>query len=230
MLVGLGVVLLRISKSTWSSRPSIFRACLCSCVCMMTKIEALVAQVGLGEGAMVAVVVGIIARFYFGDTVFHPRYAKIWGAIRSFGVPILNKIVKSRFGLSIENQAFSSEFVAAVEADSVTEITKKLNEVRNFEVPLLAGYKTDWKNNEEIATLVCYHGSRPWPGAPHWLRNRQLHLTFFKHDNGKIVVTAHEEANSYRPDLWKNHLLGESQDRLKGVKMAEAIMKEADIL
>ena len=193
-------------------------------------LEGIVASIETWQMAMIAVTVGIAIRFYFGHTVFHPRYVVVWDGIRTMAVPLLNKVAYGKLGVNIENRAFTNEFVAEIDEDSVRDLSKRLNQHRDFEVPLLAGYKTDWEDNEEIGTLVSYHGDKWVGGAPHWLRDRQLHMTFFRTDEGKIRVVAHEEANSYRPVQWKDHLFGETMNAEKGVKMAENVLRDAEYI
>lgn len=42
-------------------------------------------------------------------------------------------------------------------------------------------------------------------------------------------TTAHDEANSYRPDLWVKHLFGRGQDGESGVKRTTRLFNEAGI-
>lgn len=179
---------------------------------------------------MLVVMVGMFVRFYFGDTLFHPRYVRVWNGVRRFGVPVLNTLSERYVGIDeLENRTYSDQYVTTIDGDvSMMRVALEFNQVRNFEVPLLAGFKTDWEGREEIGTLVAYHGAKLFPGCPHWLRSRQLHVTFFRDKNNDIVVTAHEEANSYRPDLWKDHLMEQSFDDDKGVRMAENILEDID--
>ena len=197
------------------------------CGCMVYDLPS---QIPLEYAAVLAVMVGVLIRFYFGQTLFHPRYVKVWNGIRRFGVPILNRMAKRFIGVDkLENYSSSRQYVTTVDGDvSVKELSKKFNQVRNFEVPLLAGFKTNWDGHPEIGTLVAYHGDKAYPGAPNWLRDRQLHVTFFRDDAGDIVVTAHEEANSYRPDLWKDHLFEGSFNIEKGVEMTKHVLDEIE--
>lgn len=193
-------------------------------------IAELTESIDIQHAAVLTVLVGAFVRFYFGHVVFHPRYVVVWDGIRTVGVPILNRIAYNKLGVRIENHAVESEFVAEIEVDELREVALKLNEVRDFEVPLLAGYKEDWDGNQEVATLVSYHGGRPFGGMPHWLRDRQLHITFFETAEGKIRVTAHEEANSYRPDQWKDHFYKGSMNEMKGVEMTERVLRDAELI
>lgn len=186
--------------------------------------------------AVLAVIIGVIARVYYGDVLFHPRYVIVWDTIRTIAVPIIHGLVYSRFGVSVEFDTPESQYVDRIPAEafkaefgedlSIRTLSERFNRTRSFEVPLLAGYKTDWKNRSEEGTIVSYHGPLPFSTAPDWLRPRQLHVTFFVASNGDVVVTAHEEANSYRPDQWADHLFGLSLDEEKGVEMTKHIIDD----
>jgi len=193
-------------------------------------IDSLIAEYGRTEVvAPLVVTVGVLLRIYAGSVVFHPRYTKLWNVARRIGVPILNRIALSRFGVNIENRAVESEHVATV-SFSVTDIVTALDTVGPVEVPLLAGFKSDWENRTETGTVCVYHGARPFPTAPDWLRDRQTHFTFFRDADGRTVVTAHEEANSYRPDQWADHLTGETMSAERGVEHATLLLTEAGVL
>lgn len=195
-------------------------------------LDSIPATIPLEYAAMMAIAFGIVLRFYFGDTLFNPRYVKVWNGIRRFAIPILNRLAERKIGITkLENHTSSAQYVATIDEDvSVKELSKEFNTVRDFEVPLLAGFKTDWENRDEIGTLVAYHGDKLFPGSPHWLRERQLHVTFFRNDEGCIVVTAHEEANSYRPDLWRDHLFEHSFDIEQGTRMTTNILEDLGYL
>ena len=53
----------------------------------------------------------------------------------------------------------------------------------------------------------------------------------FVTDDLETRVTAHYEANSWRPDRWKDHLFkGKTFDAQKGVDLTREWMKEAGLL
>lgn len=191
----------------------------------------------LASVAILTVLIGITARIYFGRQLFHPQWTVVWGNIRRVGVPLLNvvlgQVVRRVTGYSsdpaLENNALAGEYVGTVSGYNMRSLAMEINSVRDVEVPLLAGYKTDWKGREEVGTLVEYHGPKPFGGAPPWLRDRQLHMTFFEDDDGHIIATAHEEANSYRPDQWVEHLFRHSQNAEKGVRMTANIFDDLDV-
>jgi len=190
-------------------------------------LEWLANAAGVEVAAPVVVLVGIAIRIYAGSVLFHPRYARTWGIARSIGVPILNRVALGRLGVDIENQAHKNEYVGHTDT-GVQELALALDTVGPTEVPLLAGYKSDWKGRDEAGTVVVYHGDRPFPTAPDWLRDRQTHLTVFA-DGDQIVVTAHEEANSYRPDQWADHLFKGSFSAERGVTHATQLLDEAGV-
>jgi len=179
--------------------------------------------------APLVVVIGILIRVYAGSILFHPRYTILWNTLRRIFVPILNRVTLARFGVNIENAAVEDEYVATL-PDSVADVVTELDTVAALEVPLLAGFKTDWEGRTEAGTVCIYHGPRPFPTAPDWLRDRQTHLTFFRDADGRTVVTAHEEANSYRPDQWADHLFARSLNREKGVEHTTLLLQECGLL
>lgn len=171
-------------------------------------------------------------RLYAGSVVFHPRYVAVWDVIRAVGSRVIQRLVYAYIGqVEVENDAVRDEYVGRIAGSNITTVAKRLNEVADPEVPLLAGYKTDWEGREEIGTLVFHRGPEPWPTAPRWLRKYQLHMTFFyDSDAGEIIVTAHFEANSYRPDMWVDHLSkGASFSVERGVRLASLKLEEAEL-
>ena len=181
-----------------------------------------------------AVTIILVARFVFGGTLFHVRWIDSWNVIRRVKVPLISQYVLGNlvpFDFEIENSAHKEEFVAVSQLDP-KEIELRMAESIDSEVPLLAGLKTDWKDREEVATAVSYHGPRPWPGAPNWLRPRQTHRTYFRVRDGGgwyTMITAHEEANSYRPDKWKDHLFKGTFSASEGVRRTILRLEEADV-
>lgn len=182
--------------------------------------------------APVVVLVAVFARVYFGGVIFHPRYVKVWNVVRRLLVPIIDRVVSARLGISVENEAYREELVGYVDL-TPPELARRLDQVAEPEVPLLAGLKTDWEGNTESGTLTVYHGPRPWPGAPRWLRPRQTHMTTFDVQTASGTfqsrLTAHDEANSYRPDKWVSHLFAGSQSPQEGVERAARLLHSAGV-
>ena len=147
-------------------------------------------------------------------------------------MPVIDKVAKRLVGISAENRALETEHVVDVQADpkSVAEGIDEVSE-RDFEVSVLSGFKSDWDGNKEIASIVGYDESKPWPNAPDWLRSDQVHITMFVTDDLDTRVTAHYEANSWRPDRWADHLFkGETFDAEKGVSLTKEWLEQADLL
>lgn len=185
--------------------------------------------------APVVVFILVSTRLWFGDTVFHVRWITLWNTIRRLKVPAINTYILGNvvpFDVEIENSTHEDEFVG-VSPLSPKEIEKKISSVADPEVPLLAGFKTDWEDRKEIATAVSYHGPKPVPSAPDWLRPRQVHRTYFsvRGPDGEMwtLITAHEESNSWRPDLWSDHLFKGSFSAKEGVRRTILKLEEAAV-
>ena len=85
-------------------------------------------------------------------------------------------------------------------------------------------------DRKERATFVWYVGPRPLSWLPRWLRRYQVHVTVYVAEDGSYDLYVHFEANSYRPDLWYDHLMkGESFSVEKGVKRCRTALDEAGI-
>jgi hypothetical protein len=173
--------------------------------------------------AAVAVVstLGII-RLYSGGYFLHPKFMTVWGLLRRLFMPLLDQYAKRTVGISVENKARRGEFVHDIDSTPVEvrdALVKQSGE--RWETSVLSGLKTDWADNTEVASLVCYQGSKPVPGAPDWLRHDQIHVFLFSAGVGTRVC-AHKEANSWRPDLWRDHLYkGPSFSAKAGVDKVE---------
>jgi len=188
-------------------------------------------SVDIQHFAVAAVLVGVVARLYFGSVVFHPRYTRVWNISRRVFVPVLQQVIYRYlpFDVSVENFAVEEEYVGHVDL-TPQEIAKSLDEERDVEVPLLSGFKTDWEDRKEAGTLVWYHGSR-LGGLPRWLKKYQVHVTMFNdNETGETILTAHHEANPYRPDLWYDHLTkGESFSVERGVEMTKTALEDSEL-
>ena len=170
-------------------------------------------------GAVALVVSLVIVRLYFGNTLLHTRFAPFWGVARRLFMPVVDRVAKRTVGISAENEATREELVTEAPA-SPDEVIARLQRgsERRLEVSVLSGLKTDWDGNTEVRSVVGYEGAKPWPGAPRWLRDKQVHVFMFR-DGDVTRVCAHEEANSWRPDLWADHLFkGPSFDVAEGVE------------
>ena len=194
-------------------------------------VDLLGSNVELGTAAVAVVLVGVLARVWFGSALFHPRHVTAWNVLRRVLTPVLQRVIyhKLPFNIEIENESHSVEYAATVEAPPA-ELATTIDDVREVEVPLLAGFKTAPDGRRERGTFVWHIGSRPFDSAPRWLRRYQVHPTLFEREDGSYDVYAHREANSYRPDLWADHLLkGASFSADKGVRKMQNALDDADV-
>jgi len=160
----------------------------------------------VGAAAITLVTLLVAIRLYNDAHFLEPRYLAAWGIARRLGMPVIDQLAKRSVGVSAENDAHRSEWVGDVDA-TPNEVRDALIAQSNerWEVSVLSGLKTDWRGNTEVASLVCYYGDLPHPSAPDWLRDEQTHVFLFNTD-GKTRICAHNEANSWRPDQWQDHL------------------------
>ena len=172
--------------------------------------------------AAVALVTSLVAvRLYAGGSLLGLRFLSFWSIARRLFMPVLDRVAKRLVGIGAENRAVREEFVADVEATPREVATALQTESdREFEVSVLSGLKTDWDGNTEVASVVTYAGAKPIPNAPDWLRADQIHVFMFRVDDDRpgdrTRVAAHYEANSWRPDRWRDHLFkGETFDVAK---------------
>jgi hypothetical protein len=171
----------------------------------------------------------VIARLYFGGVIFAPRFLPVWAVLRRIFVPLLQQGIYryAPINVSIEGQATKNEYVGVVDLRP-SELAMRLDGERDIEIPLLASYKHDWQDVPESGTMVWYCGGAP-VGLPKWLSPYQVHITTFQYD-GRQRVTAHFEANPWRPDRWKDHLFqGPSRSDSKGVQKTRRALKDASI-
>jgi len=194
------------------------------------SVDQLLAQLTTVEVAAPTVIfLTVFARLYFGSVVFAPRYAAAWNSIRKLVTPILQRsIYQTAFpNVKIENNAVKEEYVGVVDL-SAQELIMRVDGERDVEIPLLAGFKTDWDGNKESGTAVWYCGKQP-VGFPKWLKPYQVHFFTFR-VGGRTRVAAHFEANPWRPDLWVDHLFkGDTFSAPKGVQRMKRALKDADV-
>lgn len=194
----------------------------------MTLSETLSDPVAIAAIALVGLLV--LTRLYVGSTLLHIRFTEFWGTARQLFMPLVDQLSKRVVGVKAENRAVEEEYVATV-SERPTKVAKELQEAtdRWLEVSVLSGLKTDWDGNPEVASLVGYAGDKPFPAAPEWLRDDQIHIFIFR-DGDEFRICGHYEANSWRPDRWKDHLfMGETFDRAKGVGIISEWLSETAI-
>lgn len=188
-------------------------------------------NVEVGAAAVMVVLTGVAARVYFGSVLFAPRHVTTWNIVRRIATPILQRMIYrfAPFDIAIENESTENEYAATVEPDP-RPLATAIDEVREVEIPLLAGFKTAPDDRAERATFVWHVGPRPFKSAPRWLRRYQVHVTVYRREDGRYDCYAHFEANSYRPDLWADHLLkGASFSVPKGVSRTRAALDDGDV-
>lgn len=193
--------------------------------------DLLGSNVETGTAAVAVVLTGIAVRVYFGSVIFHPRYVTVWNVVRRIAAPILQQVVYRYlpFDVEIENESEPEAYAATVPT-SPKKTALTLDEAREVEVPLLNGFKTGPDGRTERATFVWYYGPKPLSTLPRWLRRYQVDVTVFHRDDGSYDLYVHAEANSYRPDLWFDHLFkGPSFDVAEGVKRAQNALDDADM-
>lgn len=177
----------------------------------------------VAAAAVTLVSILVVTRLSAGSDLLAIRFVAFWGAARRIYMPLLDRVGTQTVGIGAENRAMRREFVADVAAP-VTDVVAALDAAgySRYEVSVLSGLKSDWAGNVEVASIVTYAGPKPFPVAPEWLRRDQVHVFLFRPDHGpdRTRVCAHYEANSWRPDRWKDHLYkGPTFDAAKGVRL-----------
>lgn len=177
-----------------------------------------------------AVAVLVVVRAYFGSVIFAPRWSRAWNvARRVLSGPVQTAISQfTPLAIEVENESTWDEWVGVIEPTD-EPLAVVVDGERSVEVPLLAGFKTAPDGETEHETFVWYYGARPWPSAPNWLRPKQVHVTTFR-SGDEIAVYAHAEANSWRPDLFADHLRkGPSFSVAQGVQRADMALDAAGV-
>ena len=163
------------------------------------------------------------ARLYYG-----PQFSEVpWVPLRRAVIPVAHRIAQRQLGddFYAVYDVGREEHVITLEL-SVEDAVDDL-EIAGYLPEPLAAFKTDWNGNTEAASYARHIGSKPFPGAPEWLRERQIHVTLFDAPDGGTIVTAHEEWNSWRWDKAEAHYRGETMDIEKGVALAA---KDLDVV
>lgn len=178
-------------------------------------IETQPDAVYLGGVAIVSLLV--LGRLHVGEHYFNDR-TRFWGPLRRHVIPTLHRLFQRHDeNLYAETEISEDELVDVVDRPS-EDVLEKLA-AAGYEPQPLASFARDWEGRPEIASWARYEGPVPFRGAPHFLRPRQVHVRLFDID-GQTMITAHEEATSWRPDQWRDHYRGETQDVETGVVMA----------
>jgi len=113
----------------------------------------------------VAVLALIALRWYFGSVLLSLRFLTFWGTARRLYMPVIDRVLKRGLGTGVaENRAYESEHVGDYAFSEVALAAAiQTNSERDFEVSILSGLKTDWDGNREVASIVGFHGPKPFP-------------------------------------------------------------------
>lgn len=157
------------------------------------------------------------ARFYYG-----PRFYEVpWQPLRRVTIPIAHKIAERKLGddFYAAYEVGRREHVATLDVP-FEDVVEDLEDAGYVPEPL-AALKRDWNGSTEVASYARHHGEKPFPGAPEWLRERQVHVTLFETPDGEgTIVTSHDEYNSWVPWLAEDHYRGIGMDIDRGVEAA----------
>ena len=166
-------------------------------------------------GGVAIVTLLVLGRVYVGEHNFNDR-GRFWRPLRKRLIPWLHAFFqRASDDLYAETEMRPEEYVGTID-EPWRDVRDQLLEAGHTYNPL-ASLATDPDGNLEKASLSWYHGEKPFPGAPKFLKPRQVHARVFAIDDSTTAVYAHEEATSWRPDLWKDHYRGESMDVELGV-------------
>ncbi|WP_265112296.1 hypothetical protein [Halosolutus halophilus] len=159
----------------------------------------------------------VIGRLYIGEHYFDDQ-SRFWAPVRRAVIPLLHRLFQQKDdNLYAETEVTEDELVDVV--DRRPEAVLEDLAAAGYEPNPLASLATDWTGKTEITSWAHYEGPRPFHGAPHFLKPRQVHVRLFPREEG-TAITAHEEANPWRPDQWQDHYRGETLDVEHGVAVA----------
>ena len=180
----------------------------------------------IGVGAVVAVFVA--ARLHASDRWWCPELAWFWWPLRRLVWPVFDHALES-VSTTLPLELYAKTVVREDEVVATLDLT--LEELHadlaaaGYEAQPLASlakaaFETDAVDAGDVerSSLARYYGAKPFGYGPEWLRRRQVHVRPFGED-GALTITAHAEANPYRPDLALAHLLGHGLDAEEGVRM-----------
>jgi hypothetical protein len=197
--------------------------------------------------AGVALVATLVAARLYAPGDWFSEDSRFWAPVRRLAVPLLHRVFTNADGdLYAETDVGVDERVATLQGVTVDDVLDDLA-AAGYRPQPLASFASDWAGRPEAASWARYHGSKLYPGAPEWLRRRQVHVRLFEVDDhasitgswpdgdeptmkvqgrSAVIVTAHEEPTSWRPDLWRAHYSGRDVSIERGVRMAA---KDLDI-
>jgi hypothetical protein len=179
----------------------------------------------------VALVATLVAARLYAPGDWFSEDSRFWAPVRRLAVPLLHRVFTNADGdLYAETDVGVDERVATLQGVTVDDVLDDLA-AAGYRPQPLASFASDWAARPEAASWARYHGSKLYPGAPEWLRRRQVHVRLFEIPAATargpaVIVTAHEEPTSWRPDLWRAHYSGRDVSIERGVRMAA---KDLDI-
>lgn len=165
------------------------------------------------------VVIVLLSTRYFFPGAFH---AVPWRVVRRILYPYLQRRINKEWGEFPSGDMPEEQHLATVDKSPV-EVQTTLEDAGYVEEPL-AAVRADWTERQEYASLAKHYGPKLFPGAPTWLKERQVHLRLYPRDNGtKTAIVGHDEYNSWRPDLVKEHLTDETLNIERAQKKVDKI-------
>lgn len=154
---------------------------------------------------VLAISILAIGRIHASPRWFCPNLAWFWNPIRIIVWPIFDKAFASVPFLYAKTTVNRSEYAATL-AITMDELRSDLSDV-GYEAQPLSSLAKDWEGRVERGSFARYYGKPLFPGAPNWLRKKQVHVRPFGR-NGAIDVSAHSEYNPYHPLFALPHLFG----------------------
>jgi len=155
---------------------------------------------------------------------FGPITSVRWQPLRRLLLPLMNAVAKRYLGEDWYATSTRSkrEHVATVPIQP-HEVLDDL-EAAGYEPQPLASLSEDWTGREEQASWCRYYGPKPFPAAPEWLRERQVHVRLFCRGGycTETAITAHAETNPWRFDRWRDHYQSRSLDLQEGRELLAA--------
>lgn len=177
----------------------------------------------LYAGAAIVLFAIVAWRYRTGRRWFGRDTAATWQLLRRTAIPLLGRAAR-RLDPLVGEEVYARTTVGTDE--HVATVTADLDQLLDdlaaagYEPQPLASLATDWAGRTEAASWARYYGPKPWSGAPAWLSERQVHVRLFQIEQRRVAITAHEEANPWRPDQWADHYRAETMDVELGRRLA----------
>ena len=128
-----------------------------------------------------------------------------WSVVRRIAYPVIQRRIERGWGGFPDADLPEEQHLETV--DQPPAVVQRILEENGFTIEPLAAYRQDCTGANEHASLAYHYGPKLFPGAPSWLRERQVHVRLYPRDGGsKTALVGHDEYNSWRPDLVEEHL------------------------